>query len=146
MIKNKNNEIIETLFNATSTGNLLWLELSEYQKKRDYFRLMKAEGQDGTEYELEIKYSILNDKIQLESYPSLWIRNKNLPNGVYLVNAYNSDNLIKLRSLIKDKFCSDMNPSETLFEKTLDEICKGISVSEYRENKIESLLNEGDNK
>lgn len=141
MIKEKNDEILKNLCSVTISGNLKWYEVStSNNKKRAYHRVLFSDGQDGTQYEIDIKYSINNDVFHLENHPSLWIRNQNLPNGVYLINSFNSSNIIDLRDAVKEHFCSDMNPSIEQLEQTLDEICKGISISLYRENKLNDIL------
>ena len=48
--------------------------------------------------------------------------------------------IIKLRDLILSKFLSNFTPSLGDLEDTLDEIAKGVNVSEFREGKINKIL------
>ena len=142
MLKEKNNLIVELLFKSTETNNLLWTETSVNDNRRNYLRMMQATGEDGTKYEIEVKYSLVGDVFKLETTPSLWLRHSNLPNGMYMISTFNTDDdlLVNLRNIIKDKFCADLNPTSQLIEDTLDTISKGISISEYRENKLNKIL------
>lgn len=40
-----------------------------------------------------------------------------------------------------DKYCQDMKPSEKIVEDALEGIAKGISLSTYRDNKLNKILN-----
>ena len=44
-------------------------------------------------------------------------------------------------SKTRDKYCKDMKPSEKVVEDALDSISKGISIAEYRDNKLKKILN-----
>ncbi len=146
MIREKNNFIIELLIQSTKSNNLIWKEIDSTfsigDSRRNYMRQMTAIGEDGTKYELEIKYTVVGDVFKIEQSPSLWIRNNNLPNGMYMISINNTDNdiLVYLRDLVKDTYCKDLNPTSQIIEDTLDIISKGISTSEYRENKINKIL------
>lgn len=142
MLKEKNTLIIELLTQSTKTGNLVWSEISTNDNRRNYYRNMTATGEDGTKYEIEIRYSLGGDSFNLDTNPSVFLRNNNLPNGLYMINLFNTepDVLVNLRDLVKEMFCKDLNPTSQIIEDTLDVISKGISTSEYRENKINKLL------
>ncbi len=142
MLKEKNNLIISLLISSTNNNNLLWLDYNPTDIRRNYMRQMSATGEDGTKYEIEVKYSLAGDVFKIESTPSLWLRNNNLPNGKYMISTFNSDDglLISLRDLVKEKYCKDLNPTSQIIEDTLDAISKGISTSEYRENKLNQIL------
>jgi hypothetical protein len=87
-----------------------------------------------------VRFRLDSDEWKLESGPSLWLRNPNLPNGMLYVYGGKYD-LTNLRKLVMDRFCSDMNPSTKEVEDVLDSINKGISVSVYRNNKLNKVLN-----
>lgn len=142
MLKEKNNLIISLLIASTNNSNLLWSEYNPTDARRNYMRQMSATGEDGTKYEIEVKYSLVGDVFRLESTPSLWLRHNNLPNGMYMISTFNTDDglLVSLRDLVKEKYCKDLNPTSQLIEDTLDVISKGISTSEYRENKLNQIL------
>jgi hypothetical protein len=142
MLKEKNNLIISLLIASTNNNNLLWSEYNPTDARRNYMRQMSATGEDGTKYEIEVKYSLVGDVFRLESTPSLWLRNNNLPNGMYMISTFNTDDglLVSLRDLVKETYCKDLNPTSQLIEDTLDVISKGISTSEYRENKLNQIL------
>ena len=81
---------------------------------------------------------------KLESSPALWIRSEKLPNGAFYI--YGGQNELKkivsdFRKVIMDKYCQDMKPSEKIVEDALEGIAKGISLSTYRDNKLNKILN-----
>ncbi len=139
MVKDKISLVIETLISATESGNLSWNEDSSLYDRR-YKRKMIAIGEDTSLYELEIEYKLNNEKFMLDKDPSLWIRNPKLPNGMFYVYGGNHD-LTKLRDMIMVKFLPDFQPTLGDLEDTLGEIAKGISVSEFRDSKINKILN-----
>ncbi len=138
-MKDKILDIIETLCKSTENGDLKWSDSDPASNKRAYHRYMVAEGEDGTKFEMEVKYSLINEQWLLESEPSLWIKNTALPGGLYFVHGLKY-NLGGLRDLIKENYCSDMNPSIKDVENIMDSIRKNISVSTLRENKINKFL------
>ena len=142
MLKEKNTFIVDLLSQSTKNKNLMWNEILGDDSRRGYIRNMSATGEDGTKYEIEIKYTLVGDNFILDSNPFLFLRNNNLPNGIYMISMFNADPvaLVSLRSLIKEMFCSDMNPTVQIIEDELDKICKGISTEEYRENKINKII------
>ena len=142
MLKEKNTFIVDLLIQSTKNKNLIWNEIIGDASRRGYIRNMSATGEDGTKYEIEIKYTLVGDNFILDSNPCLFLRNNNLPNGIYMISMFNSDPvaLVSLRTLIKEIFCSDMNPTVQIIEDELDKISKGISTEEYRENKISKIL------
>ena len=141
MIKDKVNQIIETLTTITKNGNLVWSESDPNSKDRKHKRSLVSLGEDGTKYEIEVIFKLDNSgKWNIEKDPSLWVRNSSLPNGHFYVYGGTYD-LVELRDLVKNKYCSDMNPSSQDVEDALDSIAKGISLSEYRDNKLNKILN-----
>lgn len=139
MLDSKNKQIIDTLTEVTKTNNLVWFEIDPTSDKRKHLRQMYAFGEDGTKYETDIRYHIVNSTFVLESNPSLWIKNKDLPGGIYYIHCGTSD-IAPLRDIIKEKYCKDMNPVIQDLEEQLEQICKGISISTYRDNKISKIL------
>lgn len=139
MVKDKIALVIETLISITESGNLIWDEDSSSYDRR-YKRKMISVGEDTSLYELEIEYKLNNEKFILDKNPSLWIRNPKLPNGMFYIYGGNYD-LTKLRDMIMVKFLPDFQPTLGDLEDTLDEIAKGISVSEFRDGKINKILN-----
>lgn len=139
MVKDKIALVIETLISTTESGNLIWDEDSSSYDRR-YKRKMRSVGEDTSLYELEIEYKLNNEKFILDKEPSLWIRNPKLPNGMFYVYGGKYD-LTKLRDMIMVKFLPDFQPTLGDLEDTLDEIAKGISVSEFRDGKINKILN-----
>lgn len=137
-MKEKINEIAQTLIDATNSGDLVWHEVDINSKKREYDREMFSIGEDGTRFEVPVRYSLYNCIWVLETGPSMWIKNKDLPNGSYYVHG--NLEIVKLRDLLKSKFCDDMSPETKSIEDKLDSICKNISVSTYRDSKLEKIL------
>jgi hypothetical protein len=129
MLKDKIIEIAKTLTYLTDTGILKWTEDNSNSVSRGYKRKMLSKGEDGTEYEIEIKFTLKNDNWELEDGPNLWLKNKTLPDGMILISNYKSEGENnKLRDSILKNFCQDMNPSIQDVEDVLDNIVKGISI------------------
>jgi hypothetical protein len=142
MLINKNKQIVDTLTEVTKNGDLVWIETDPTSDKRKHQRDMHAFGEDGTKYETQVRFHIVSSAFVLESTPSLWIKNKDLPGGSYYIYGGSdiSDNLVSLRDTIKETYCSDMNPMIQDLEDQLEQICKGISISTYRDNKINKII------
>jgi hypothetical protein len=142
MLKDKIIEIAKTLTYLTDTGILKWTEDNSNSVSRGYKRKMLSKGEDGTEYEIEIKFTLKNDNWELEDGPNLWLKNKTLPDGMILISNYKSEGENnKLRDSILKNFCQDMNPSIQDVEDALDNIVKGISIVEFREGRLNKILN-----
>ena len=139
MLDSKNKQIVDTLTSVTKSGDLVWIEVDPTSDKRKHQRSVYAIGEDGTKYETDIKFHIVSSNFVLESYPSLWIKNKDLPGGTYYIYGGNND-ITSLRDAIKERYCKDMEPKIEDLEDQLEQICKGISISTYRDNKINKIL------
>ena len=97
MLKDRIIEIVETLDHLTKTGILKWVEDNPNQNTRSYRRKMVSSGEDGTVYEIEIKFSLTGEVWKLDD-EGLWLRNVSLPNGIFFITDYKSDGaVIKLR-------------------------------------------------
>jgi hypothetical protein len=144
MINDKIKMIIENLTLSTKNGELDWTDKGS-PDKRNYHREYYAIAEDGTRYETEVKYTLGNSGVwQLESAPSIWLRNEKLPNGAYYIYGGNTDVkdiIAEFRKVIMNKYCKDMKPSEKIVEDALENIAKGISLSTYRDNKLNKILN-----
>jgi hypothetical protein len=142
MLKDKIINIVKTLTQLTSTGVLKWNEDSPLSKNRGYKRKMTAKGEDGSTYEIEIKFSLKDDRWELDKSADLWLRNESLPDGMFYISDYKSDGEVKnLRDAVLEKYCQDMKPSIKDIEDTLDDIAKGISIVEFREGRLNKILN-----
>lgn len=143
MINDKVKMIIENLTLSTKNGELDWIDKSS-PDKRNFHREYYAIAEDGTKYETEVKYTLSNGVVwKLESTPSIWLRNEKLPNGTYYIYGGNDDvkdSIVEFRKIIIDKYCKDMKPSEKIVEDALENIAKGISISTYRDNKLNKIL------
>jgi hypothetical protein len=141
MLKDKIIEIVGTLINLTESGLLVWAEDDPNSKTRYYRRKMIALGDDGTTYEIEIKFTLNHEKWNLDE-EGLWIRNNSLPNGIFYITNHRSDDMAsKLRDTILKKYCLDMNPSISDVEDVLGDIVKGINISSFRDSKLNKILN-----
>jgi hypothetical protein len=140
MVEDRLNGVMESLCGVTNSGALVWREKSPSSKYRTHKRSLTAHGEDSTEYEMEVKYTLSDNKWEIEKSPSIWIRNKTLPNGSMYVTTYNCKSVVLIRDSVKEKYCSDMNPSIEDMEYILFDIEKGISLSTYRDNKLNQIL------
>ena len=142
MLKDRIIEIVKTLTEVTNSNILKWSEDDPKSVSRNYRRKMISNGEDGTIYEMEIKFILKNDNWQVEEDASLWLRNKLLPDGIFYITSFKSDGETShLRDSILNNFCKDMSPSMEDIENTLSSIARGISISEFREGKLKKILN-----
>ncbi len=140
MLKDRIIEIVDTLINLTESGLLVWTEDDPSSKTRYYRRKMIASGDDGTTYEIEIKFTLNHEKWNLDE-EGLWVRNTSLPNGIFYITNHRSDDKVsKLMDSILKKYCSDMNPSIDDVEDVLRDIVKGINISSFRDSKLNKIL------
>ena len=137
-MKEQLTEIVDTLIGATSNGSIQWMEKDPNSKYRSYKRVMFANGSDNTIFEMHIEYALSGEVWKLEEN-SIWISNDNLPEGRYSISSYKYKEVLLLRDLIIEKFCADLNPKIQDVEDTLSDICKGISISTLRDNKLKDL-------
>lgn len=138
MISDKVLGIVTNLTNSTKLGSLVWEE-DDSKYDRRYKRKMNSVGEDGSNYELEIEYRLVNNKFVLDK-SSLWIRNSKLPNGMFYIYGGTYD-LNPLRDIVLSMYLQDFQPSLGDLEDTLDEISKGINVSDLRDSKLSRILN-----
>lgn len=142
MLKDKIIEIVERLTDVTDSNILKWSEDDPISKYRGHKRKMISTGEDGTKYEMEIKFVLRNDMWVLEEEPSLWVKNPSLPDGMFYITHFRCDGKIKfLRDAILNNFCKDMNPTIEDVENTLSDIARGISLTEFREGRLKKILN-----
>lgn len=140
MLKDRIIEIVDTLINLTESGLLVWTEDEPNSKTRYFRRKMIALGDDGTSYEIEIKFTLNHEKWNLEE-EGLWVRNTSLPNGIFYITNHRTDDMVsKLIDIILKKYCVDMNPSIEDVEDVLGDIVKGINISSFRDSKLNKIL------
>lgn len=141
MIKDKIDEIINMLIETTKSGDLVWKEIGGSGSKFNNEKILLSIGEDpDTKFEMTIKYSLSEIGWSLDSSPSLWIKNTDLPGGQLLIGSYKSPKVLNLRELLIKSYCQSMSPSVDIIENKLDDIYKSISKSKYRDNKISDLL------
>ena len=138
-MKEKIVDIINTLIRSTENGTLIWFETDPVSKKRSYYREMHSFGEDGTKFEIEIKYMLIAEQWILEKEPSLTLKNPELPGGIYFIYGGRYD-MSALRDIVKEKNCADMNPKIEDVENKLESICRNISLSTYRDAKIDKII------
>lgn len=142
MLKDKIIEIVKTLSYLTDNKIINWTEEDPNSSYRNYKRKMLAEGEDGTKYEMEVKFLLKNDNWVIDDDSSLWVKNKLLPDSMMLITSFRSDGeTLKLRDSILQNFCTDMKPSIEIVEDILTDIAKGISITEFREGRLNKILN-----
>lgn len=132
-------KMVDSLSDLTDNGTITWKESDPNSKKRYFERTYYTKGDDSTEYSIDIKWSLANEKWSLESTPSMWIKNPNLPNGMYYLYG-NKYDVKRLRDVILKNYCSDMNPSIKDIENLFDEMYHNINLSGIRDNKLQNIL------
>ena len=134
------NDIVETLIFNTKNGNLIWEEKpGAEESSRNHKRYMFSIGEDGSIFEITLEYKLSINSWILELDPCLWIKNEKLPDGRLYVSGSKFDTN-SLQNIIKELYCQDLNPKIEDVKDTLDNIAKGISLSCYRNNKIDKIL------
>ena len=141
MLKDKYLELIGSLTKLTESGLLKWSE-STPKSDNKYKRLMCAVGDDQTLFKMEIKFQLGDEKWQKQKNPDLLIENKSLPDEMMYITGFKTNGETeKLRDSILNKYCQDMIPSIEDIKTVLDEIIMGISVSEFRNQRIIKIIN-----
>ena len=103
---------------------------------------MCAVGDDQTLFKMEIKFQLGDEKWQKQKNPDLLIENKSLPDEMMYITGFKTNGETeKLRDSILNKYCQDMIPSIEDIKTVLDEIIMGISVSEFRNQRIIKIIN-----
>ncbi len=142
MINDKVIMIVENLIQSTENDSLDWIDTGKLEK-RNFHREYYAIAEDGTKYETEVKYILHNGNWLLESAPSIWVKSEKLPNGSFYIYGGQSELkeiISEFRKSMMNKYCKDMKPSEKIVEDALDGIAKGISLSTYRDTKLNKIL------
>lgn len=144
-MKDNINSIIKSLCSATLSKDLNWDEKNiSSNQKRAYERSFKSVSSNGTEYEIDVRFNLNSDKTKwdIESNPSITIRNSSLPGGYLYVCDYSKQyDIVTLRDIIYDIYCIDMNPTIDVIVDILDSINREISLANYRDLKINKLIN-----
>ena len=136
MIKEKVQALIDQVFQLTESGDLIWSTTSSSK----WSRMLKSTGEDGTKYELEVKWILSNEKFTLDnSY--LFVRNDNLPNGLYCCN-YMVNDIKPLRDLLLERYCQDLNPTAEEICDTFDKMRIGMNKELWRDTQIKNVIDD----
>ena len=130
--------ILKNLIGSTKNGSLQWKEHDPNSKSRGYKRKMVAKGSDDTIFHTCIEYRLVGETWQLQEN-GFFIENPDLPDGCYLISKYINPMVNELRDCVISHFCKDLNPTIETIEELLEGISKGISISTFRENKLNDL-------
>ena len=137
-MKSQIESILKNLIESTKNGSLQWKEHDPNSKARGYKRKMVAKGSDETVFHTSIEYRLVGENWQLQEN-CLFIDNPDLPEGCYLISNYMNPMVNELRDCVMSHFCRDLNPTIETIEELLEGISKGISISTFRENKLNDL-------
>lgn len=145
MISNKVSDIISMLIETTNSLDLAWcVKNTARDTGYNNERLLSALSEDGlSEFEANIRFQLVNDDWVMETSCGVWIKNKELPSGgMYLISS-TYPGVLKLRDILKNKYCSDLVPSSDKVIDSLSNILKNISKSVYRDNVITKVFGDG---
>ena len=137
-MKSQIESILKNLIDSTRNGSLQWKENDPKAKARGYKRKMVAKGSDDTVFHTTIEYRLIGENWQLQDN-GFFIENPDLPDGCYLISKYQNPMVCELRDCVISHFCKDLNPTIETIEDLLEGISKGISISTFRENKLNDL-------
>ena len=129
--------LIDMLVRTTKSGELKWK--NTLISNNSLQRTMVSNSTDGTEFKIEIKYSIINDNLLLEEKPSMFIKNDLLPDKIYYLLG-TKWNLKELRDIVKDMYAPDMNPTMDSVMNIIKNITKNISPSTWRDDNINKII------
>jgi hypothetical protein len=129
--------LIDMLVKTTKSGEVKWKNISTSNNSLQ--RTMIAKSPDGTEFKIEIKYSIINDNLVIEEKPSMFIKNDLLPDKIYYLLG-TKWNLKELRNVVKDMYAPDMNPTMDSVMSIIKTITKNISPSTWRDDNINKII------
>ncbi len=129
--------LIDMLVRTTKSGELKWK--NTLISNNSLQRTMVSNSTDGTEFKIEIKYSIINDNLLLEEKPSMFIKNDLLPDKIYYLVG-TKWNLKELRDIVKDMYAPDMNPTMDSVMNIIKNITKNISPSTWRDDNINKII------
>jgi hypothetical protein len=129
--------LIDMLVKTTKSGEVKWKNISTSNNSLQ--RTMIAKSSDGTEFKIEIKYSIINDNLVIEEKPSMFIKNDLLPDKIYYLLG-TKWNLKELRNVVKDMYAPDMNPTMDSVMSIIKTITKNISPSTWRDDNINKII------
>lgn len=137
-MKSQIESILKNLIDSTKNGSLQWTEHDPNSKARGYKRKMVSRGSDDTVFHTTIEYRLVGESWQLQDN-GFFIENPDLPDGCYLISKYQNPMVCELRDCVISHFCKDLNPTIETIEELLEGISKGISISTFRENKLNDL-------
>ena len=137
-MKDKIDEIIDNLISTTISGELVWEDVSSKNTYK-FKRSLISFGGDMTKFSIGIEYNLSNYKWKLEDSKYLWIENKTLPDGRMLLS---NDKVLELKNILITLYCTDLCPKIEDVVDTLDDICRGISLSTQRDNRINKILDD----
>lgn len=129
--------LIEMLVRTTRSGELKWKNFPISNNSLQ--RTMIANSSDGTEFKIEIKYSIIKDDLIMEEKPSMFIKNDLLPDKIYYLVG-SKWNLKELRDIVKEMYAPDMNPTMDSVMDIIKNITKNISPSTWRDDNINKII------
>jgi len=129
-------ELISMITRTTKSGELKW-KCNNVDNKLQ--RIMISNSPDGTEFKIEIKYLIQNDKLVMEEKPSMFVKNDLLPDKMYYIHGSKWD-LTELRNTVKEIYAPDMNPTIDSVADTIRNITKNISPSTWRDDNINKII------
>lgn len=143
MLKDRIVDLVSKLNNLTKEGKIKWVEIDPSSTNRYYKRDMVFLAEDGTKYQMEIKFILKSDQSTwVLDEPGLSVFSKNLPDGTFYITNYRSDNWVDiLRKTIYDNFCKDMNPVISDLENIFGNMTSGINKSLYRDELLKNILN-----
>lgn len=138
MKKEKLSQIVDGVYKATISGSLKW-SLSNSCFNSDTRHKHESDSSDGvTKFVCEVS---LSDDMKLEANNSLYVSNPNMiDGGIYLsTREYQVVALIQTW-LYTNLVLPQINISNQ--DVVMDDILKGIDVSEYRDRKLNEILSD----
>ena len=127
-------DIIKSLTQATISGSLEWV----CEKYGTSSMKIITNGDDGTLFSLFVSWSFKENGWEKNDY-NLEVKNKNYSLNISLY-SFNYPDVEKLGNLLYNKYCPDFKFSKSESEDTINNIKRGISISSFRDSKINKIF------
>ncbi len=132
------NKILESLYEGTKEGALIW-QLKKSIFNSETCHNMNTFSTDGkTEFKLEI---VLDDNLNLRTGTHLYIRNEKITDGCVSIPSWKNTTLKELEKVVFDNFVKPTLKTKSNNEYVLGNILNSIGSKEYmRDKKLEQIL------
>lgn len=124
--------IIDSLYGASLSGELVWTRKNITSE----LLTLNTKGEDNSEFEMVFYWSF-NGTIWKLADPYIKVKNSKIE---FSINQNISNKIFELRDLLQKKYCPDFIKTDKDTLEIISSITRGISKSEFRNNKLTKIL------